>query len=570
MPKLTRPPGELALMFARVTVFSATVFMHEALWAESYNFATDTFQLGSWEPKRLDYKVGLRKIQALDSWYYQLSPGDREKYQKDFVVNRNRLFLVTQEKRLAAEVDAKSKSSILGGMDPEKEARRSASRDLASFRKLADDILSKPDALESGLIRNLANVEKFASPDVASSARGLGGSFSVVTSKGGGGGGGSSNFLTHTSLLGGGSVNNAALDFGIDQLLPEDCKRDRKCLAAKAKLKAQAEKQQALAAESLAIETKLREGREREALAAKKRDIANNPSCPSGKSVDEPTDHEYFKQLGISPKPNASKSRDLSHWYGVPTTQYDESGNKLATCVGHAIANNVVGALARNKILPMGRFNSASVSVDHTYALAKFNEGEAEHRSGAKRISADADGYCDASAYTVFSEGIESVSATLRSMTTVPLCSKSSAEASTKKYQIKKFASANFANGPKPGFQFFKTLIDNGYPPIVQINTDARNESGEWLQFKAFGEFDHVLNVVGYDEGIDPWTLCPTKYFIVRDSLGRKKIHYKVAAENLLSHLQSVYQVTEVAPVGTSSAPVGGQPDRTAPRTTDK
>lgn len=543
--------------------------------AETYNFSTDTFQLGTWEPKKLDYTGGLRKIRALDNWYYSLPAAEKEKFQKDYVVNRNRLFLVTQEKRMMAEVESKGSTAILRGLDPQKEERRSAAKDLASFRKLSEEILAQPDKLESGLIRNLAQVEQFVSPETASLARGLGGSFAVVNSKSGGAGGGTS-FLTHMSMLGGRSVNNTAIEFGLDRLLPDDCKQDAKCRAARARLKAKVEKQQALAAESLAIEKRLRESQEKAALAAKKVEISENPSCSPADKFDYPLEAEFagfrpksadfLKQLGISPQGSPSKSRDLSHWYGEPTTQYDEKGNKLATCVGHSIANNVSAALARKKILPMGRINSASVSVDHTYALAKFNEGEAAHRSGAKQLDPNAEGYCDAKAYDIVSDGIESVSATLNAMTTVPLCSKSSAEASTKKYQINKFASVAFSATEKPGFQFFKALIDNGYPPIVQINTDARNESGEWLQFKAFGEFEHVLNVVGYDEGVDPWTLCPTKYFIVRDSLGKRKIHYKVPAANLLSHLQSVYQVTDVGPAGEKS----GRPVNTAPSSTDK
>ncbi|MCK6599536.1 MAG: hypothetical protein L6Q37_14315 [Bdellovibrionaceae bacterium] len=56
----------------------------------------------------------------------------------------------------------------------------------------------------------------------------------------------------------------------------------------------------------------------------------------------------------------------------------------------------------------------------------------------------------------------------------------------------------------------------------------------------------HVLNVVGYGEDVDPITLCKTRYLKIRDSLGQKKIHYKVPANNFISHVIGVYKVTSI------------------------
>jgi hypothetical protein len=109
---------------------------------------------------------------------------------------------------------------------------------------------------------------------------------------------------------------------------------------------------------------------------------------------------------------------------------------------------------------------------------------------------------------------------------TVPLCTKSQSQATKDMFRIDKFSSAEFgAKDKKPGFEFFQAQIDSGNPPIVGMDSDSRIESAGWLKITSGGRFTHVINVVGYSEGVDPMTLCPTKYFIVRDSLGR---HMKV------------------------------------------
>ena len=45
---------------------------------------------------------------------------------------------------------------------------------------------------------------------------------------------------------------------------------------------------------------------------------------------------------------------------------------------------------------------------------------------------------------------------------------------------------------------------------------------------------------------IDPMTLCPTRYFITRDSLGKRKIHYKITESNLLEHMNGIYHISKI------------------------
>ena len=99
---------------------------------------------------------------------------------------------------------------------------------------------------------------------------------------------------------------------------------------------------------------------------------------------------------------------------------------------------------------------------------------------------------------------------------------------------------------------FFRILIDKGFPPTVSIDTDNRSENEGWLNISKNIFADnrsHVLTVVGYGEDINPKNLCQEKYLLVRDSLGKKLIHYKVPAKNLLAHLLGIYKITGVKDV---------------------
>lgn len=137
--------------------------------------------------------------------------------------------------------------------------------------------------------------------------------------------------------------------------------------------------------------------------------------------------------------------------------------------------------------------------------------------------------------------GLGSMKQTLLSLRSIQLCEKSAAAMFTRKFRVEKFSLAEFgATEKKPSFEFFKALVDSGHPPIVQVDSDKRNENSNWLEIESGGRSAHVLNVVGYDEVLDPLTLCFSKVFIVRDSLGKKTIEYRVSATNLIEHLQGV------------------------------
>jgi hypothetical protein len=89
-------------------------------------------------------------------------------------------------------------------------------------------------------------------------------------------------------------------------------------------------------------------------------------------------------------------------------------------------------------------------------------------------------------------------------------------------------------------------LIDNGRPPIVVIDSDVRLTSPGWINIQPGSGITHVINVVGYGEDINPFTLCPTRYLLVRDSLGKEQIHYKIPADNFLEHTLEIHEISKV------------------------
>lgn len=577
------------MFFVRFFVIVTTIGgSREALGAEkTYEFSTETFQLGRWSPKTLSYQQGLQKLGAIDQWYRGLTPAEREKQIDNYTLNRNRLFLVTQEKRLRSEIDGQT--ALSGLTENGKAVRKERSIDFRTLQKMSDSLLDDPARLTGRLLRGMGDIVETVNPEVAGAARLSGSAFMTNISKGSGGGSaGFMGFGETVSMLPR-STNNAyqdyhMLDFELDGILPADCKADKDCRAAKARIKARVEKRR-LANERMAQRAAERDAVlkakfKAEAEEFRKRDIVEREACAPIENSDYPLEAEFsskfdengktgklLQDLGISKVANPRKSNDLSNWFGEPTIQYDENGNKQATCAGHAIANNVAGALSRGKSLKLGRLNSASVSPDTTYALAKFHEGRADSpHDGAPDPSSA--GYCDPKKYGADAyEGIEDVGKTLAKMTEVPLCAKSTAEATRDLYQVKKFVSAEFGPLDKPGFQAFKAMIDSGYTPIVHVDTETRTESAGWFELKtSAGGLEHVLNIVGYEEAIDPWTLCKTKVFIVRDSLGKRKVHYRVPVTNLIKHLKGVYQVTQVEAVRPGSNRNGdGGPSRMSP-----
>jgi hypothetical protein len=91
-----------------------------------------------------------------------------------------------------------------------------------------------------------------------------------------------------------------------------------------------------------------------------------------------------------------------------------------------------------------------------------------------------------------------------------------------------------------------KLLINSNKPPIALLLTDARIEEENWAHPVANGNFQHVVNVIGYGEAIDPSDFKLKPVVILRDSLSKKGINITMSAESFLSNLSALIKVTKV------------------------
>jgi hypothetical protein len=160
--------------------------------ATDYEFSMETFQLGRWSPKSLSYEQGLSKIESLDKWWGSLTPDQKNEFATAYTLNRNRLFLVTQEKRLKAEIDQPidplelardqiQPSWIAAGRDVLQQDRKEVYSDLLTLNRMA---LSETEALSGKRLQGLEDISKIGLKDL--SGANLAPSFSKSVSKSGG------------------------------------------------------------------------------------------------------------------------------------------------------------------------------------------------------------------------------------------------------------------------------------------------------------------------------------------------------------------------------------------------
>lgn len=545
-----------------ISYFITLIVTCSSASAESkYNLSTDTFQLGQWSPKTLSLEQGLRKIKLMDDWFYGLPISERQKVLDDYVVNRNRLFIVTQEKRMSSELQPKFSDTAFGMDTGVKEVKREISRQRSTMQQVSGRILDDTEALKKGIFNSLDDISGALWEDMkGAGGANFGSAFSKSGSK-------SSMFGSAVSKVGRGDIDDLLQGgYLFDQFMAKiDCKGNKKCQAQKDKIKKgilerkkQSEVRRTVAREK-AKQDAIVEGTNH---ACKKLESTFDNFKDFFDSSKNPKIAQFLKDTNIPQTLSTKTSNDLSSWYAEPYTQWPEDGGPpTATCVGHAIAANAMAALYKKNWVKIRAVNKPKdISPEHTYSAAKATEKNAEMKTKFSenppgevdqdypKPDPSKNGYCDPKSYEVNPyEGIMSVTESIGAFKSIPLCSSSRTQTTKETYKVDKFSGVEFYHGDKrPSFEVVKAMIDSGNPPIVGVDSDSRIENAGWLKITPRGVFRHVLNVVGYDEGIDPMTLCPTKYFIVRDSLGKQKIHYKIAANNLLDHIDGIYQISKI------------------------
>jgi hypothetical protein len=300
--------------------------------ATDYEFSTDTFQLGRWNSKSISYQQGLGKIEALDKWWGSLTFDQKVESTKAYTLNRNRLFLVTQEKRLRSEIerpidplelarDQIQPSWIAAGRNVLRQDKKKMYSDL---RTLNETALAETEELSGELIRSLADISKIGLKD--SGGLNFAPSFSKSLSKSGG------------SSIGLGAQRMTPPTFSA---LDIKCKKgDKACLQ---KLKTSlSQRFQSL------FDTP--PGRELEDILSRSR--LSRPVCnefggshgplvesPEYKTFQKKRD-DFLKKIDSQNWKSNKSENDLSRWYSEPVTQW-VSGKSTNRCVGHAISSDI-------------------------------------------------------------------------------------------------------------------------------------------------------------------------------------------------------------------------------------
>lgn len=517
----------------------------------SYKFPSDSFAQEEWSPNKLTYQDGLKKLRQIDNWYYSLSVPEREKRLAEYTISRNRLFIVTQEKRVASAVQSGFANSAFGTKSAKENLQKELLEEHANMRKLSSKFLNDTNYLKKSLFLNSQEmtgelpkdsgikIESLSGQRVAKTNASMGGSYS--------GEGG----LFKDLSSGIGKLSEQDLtDIFISK---SECKPDRdpKCEEKKKQAKIRV------------AERKAREVKEKEQESIQRRiqGIVHgaNRACqaPVGNTVDfksaldskkNPKIAKFLKAVGVSSQLSPQKSNDLSGWYGEPQTQHRKGEDPYATCVGHAIASNAAAVLHKKELQTQKNPVPKSISPDHAYSLALSLQLDGSKKQMAK-INPHNANYCDPQAYVpnadYFRLGIPDFPKALSTFKHFPLCSNE--HNSNEFYKIDQTETLKIEIGdPPPSFEVVKAMIDSGNPPMVVLKMDARKEQSGWIRSDEKGEFEHIFNIVGYNEGIDPTTLCPTKYFIVRDSLGKHAVHYNMPADDLLESLRSISHITKI------------------------
>lgn len=88
------------------------------------------------------------------------------------------------------------------------------------------------------------------------------------------------------------------------------------------------------------------------------------------------------------------------------------------------------------------------------------------------------------------------------------------------------------------------TALKSGVPLIAHINSQARLFATNWLEIvMQFPQRGHVLNIIGFNKGLNPFTNKVEEYFIVRDSFVKEKINYKVSAKKMITSLATLIKL---------------------------
>lgn len=467
--------------------------MANPAFAENYSFSAPGIIIKEWSPETLEFSKGLENIRSLDKWYSRLSDTEKRNNALGFAEQRNRLFLVTQEKRLINDLKNLSDKplfpSLPWGPAATEAIKKEKAEQLDYLRSTRTKLFEKPNQLSSEVISDLNQYQ---------------------------------------------SQDKSPPELKAQHLLRRLCGNDQAC---QDKMRPKIYKQ---------LGGSNPEERAKNAISqfsGKQCEPDSIPPVPAVEYFDRklfPKEASFLRELGITSWKPKSGETDLSKLYGPPKTQW-RGQIPTAECVGFAIASD---ASSVSKAAP--------ISPEHTYAVM-YNQD----KKVPTKINPAGEEYCDPQSHSADeTKGITHMAEAIHSLKKAPICS-----TNNELYVVDKFSALDFDHPKNHNIEptYLKILIDNGYPPVLGMSSDARFEQEGWVFIQDSGKFRHAVNVVGYGKDIDPSTLCEVEYFLIRDSLGKKEMHYKVPAKNLLAHIDSVYKIASTKKVDRNLKPIGTQ-----------
>ena len=239
---------------------------------------------------------------------------------------------------------------------------------------------------------------------------------------------------------------------------------------------------------------------------------------------------QFLSRLGIEGLTPYFVQKDLSHLYGTASPSQARSN----ACVGFALAADIEVELQRTGQI---RRNEA-LSPYSVYATLRYREDGIPSPDclalyGLSNTIAEGRWEMDIGIRVDFFENLANTNFCLTS----PSGNTINHAGYTSIKSVEGYAG-------KITFALLKTMIDHRKPPMLFINSDAREEIEDWINITENGKFSHALVVVGYGtEDIDPFTLKKGPYFLIRDSLASRPIHYKVSAKNLLDNSFGILKI---------------------------
>lgn len=183
----------------------------------------------------MSFEQGQRKIKSMDNWFYGLPKSERQRFLDDYVVNRNRLFIATQVRRMAPELQPSFSDTVFGVDVGVKEVKRETARQRATMQQVSDQILDDTAVLKKGIFDSLDDISGALPADMKGAGEAnFGSSFSKSVSK-------SSLFGSAVSKLGRGEMDDLFQGgYGhhlIEQSIAEiACQGGKECQARKDKL----------------------------------------------------------------------------------------------------------------------------------------------------------------------------------------------------------------------------------------------------------------------------------------------------------------------------------------------